>query len=258
MLRCGKSVPIHLSGHNTCLSVSVCLSVCLSVQSIGPSVRISMLCPPLISIQYSTTAGIIAEYHHVHSSTSKKVDFVLTLEPGADPNPHSAAAAVRQIEQIRSRSPCFSINHTAFEPLLKCPIAVSIETKRPGGGGSSGAEGATVQAGVWAAAQWSLLQARVREQQQHLADLPELLYLPAVVVVGHDWTLAATTRSGPKTVGLPASIIHNIRDQFGLSLSLSFSSYQPVQITIPEYTEKKADEFPLLTYTDPLDRLPHR
>ncbi|ROV87070.1 hypothetical protein VMCG_10902 [Cytospora schulzeri] len=158
----------------------------------------------LVDIEMCTTAGIIAEYHHVHSSTPKKVDFVLTLEPSADPDPYDSAAAVRQVEQIRSRSPCFSINHTAFEPLLKCPIAVSIETKRPGGGG---AEGATVQAGVWAAAQWSSLQARIekqhmqepQQQHHHHQGLPEDLYLPAMVVVGHDWTLAATTRTGTKT-----------------------------------------------------------
>ncbi|POS68968.1 hypothetical protein DHEL01_v212638 [Diaporthe helianthi] len=135
-----------------------------------------------------------AEYHHVNSTTTNKVDFVLIIEPSADPNPRHAAAAVSQIDQLRSQSPCLSINHTAFEPLLRCPIAVCMETKRPG----AGDEVATVQAGIWAAAQWSLLESLTTIEGN--CQLPGHIYLPAIVVVGHDWSLAATTRSGTETV----------------------------------------------------------
>ncbi|KAH8744668.1 hypothetical protein F5883DRAFT_439679 [Diaporthe sp. PMI_573] len=138
-----------------------------------------------------TTAGSIAEYHHVNTTTTNKVDFVLVLEPSADPiNP---AAAVSEIDQLRSRRPCLSINHTAFEPVLRCPIAVSIETKRPG----AGDEVATVQAGIWAAAHWTILQSFTAIDGK--CQLPDHLFLPTLVVVGHDWSLAATTRCKTKT-----------------------------------------------------------
>ncbi|KAH8746918.1 hypothetical protein F5883DRAFT_700018 [Diaporthe sp. PMI_573] len=128
----------------------------------------------LVDFEMCTTAGSIVEYHYVNTTTTNKVDFVLVLEPSADPiNP---AAAVSEIDQLRSRRPCLSINHTAFEPVLRCPIAVSIETKRPG----AGDEVATVQAGIWAAAHWTILQSFTAIDGK--CQLPDHLFLPTLVV----------------------------------------------------------------------------
>lgn len=134
----------------------------------------------------------------------------MIIEPSADPNPRHAAAAVSQIDQLRSQSPCLSINHTAFEPLLRCPIAVCMETKRPG----AGDEVATVQAGIWAAAQWSLLESLTTIEGN--CQLPGHIYLPAIVVVGHDWSLAATTRSGTETTIWSDFPIGNTRTILGI------------------------------------------
>ncbi|KAF3759876.1 hypothetical protein M406DRAFT_243505, partial [Cryphonectria parasitica EP155] len=99
------------------------------------------------------------------------------------------------IDVLRTRSPCFSINHTDFEPLLRSPIAISIETKHP----SASGEGAALQVGVWQAAQWSLLQSLTQSQPTSCSSTALPAFLPAITVVGHDWTLAATTRLGQKT-----------------------------------------------------------
>ncbi|KAI6523612.1 hypothetical protein MCOR16_007174 [Pyricularia oryzae] len=148
------------------------------------------------------------------------------------------------IEILRRRTPGTSINHTDFGPLNKWPIALSVETKRPGESG----EKAELQVGVWQAAQWRLLEWQRQEQKhklqipqhsrQSLAAMdvedetvegaavvgvmdpntagittpsqtsippttPDLVFLPALIIVGHDWKFAATTREdcdGGRTV----------------------------------------------------------
>lgn len=41
-------------------------------------------------------------------------------------------AVLRAIERVRRGQPGVSINHTDYRPLLRCPIAVSIESKTAG------------------------------------------------------------------------------------------------------------------------------
>ncbi|EHA58138.1 hypothetical protein MGG_16483 [Pyricularia oryzae 70-15] len=149
------------------------------------------------------------------------------------------------IETLRRRTPGTSINYTDFGPLNKWPIAISVETKRPGESG----EKAELQVGVWQAAQWRLLEWQRQEQQNKLqiprylqrslaamdmedeigegeagvrvlsqniaavtapsqililsSIIPDLVFLPALIIVGHNWKFAATTREdcdGGRTV----------------------------------------------------------
>ncbi|KAH7124513.1 hypothetical protein EDB81DRAFT_664128 [Dactylonectria macrodidyma] len=88
--------------------------------------------------------------------------------------------------------PYHVINHTDFLPLRSHPITVSIETKRRG----TGSEGAELQLGTWHAAQWNFLQDRIAAR----GSFEGLDLLPAIVIEGHRWSFAATTRKNRKTV----------------------------------------------------------
>ncbi|KAG9985570.1 hypothetical protein KCU78_g20730, partial [Aureobasidium melanogenum] len=115
----------------------------------------------------------------------KMVDFALVLE---DSEPLGAAATRLRINADKG---VFSFNHTTHSPLLRRPIAVSIETKRQG----EHFQDALDQLGVWTSA--------------HFARLTELLttagrshvrppMLPCLVAQGSDWKfiLAEKTLAG--------------------------------------------------------------
>lgn len=117
-----------------------------------------------------------------------------------------------RIDQRRRTCPLSSINHTDLESLISRPIVVSIETKRDGGS----LEQAQLQAGTWQSAQWNLLARLVagdgpdgERGRPSGVDAPDPLdalpFLPAIIIQGHDWSLAATTRVGTKKV-CPCSV----------------------------------------------------
>ncbi|KAF4985138.1 hypothetical protein FDECE_16789 [Fusarium decemcellulare] len=100
----------------------------------------------LISSMGSSTASIIQEYHRT-TSRSKKVDFCIYIEPTKDP---SYTGIEADIERLSDTLACSVINHTDFYPLRSRPIALSIETKKPG----DSWEKAKLQMGIW---EWSHL-----------------------------------------------------------------------------------------------------
>lgn len=134
------------------------------------------------------TAGIIPEHNRVRSGTKKKVDFAITFNPTRRTNEQ---AAQDRIEELQGKLPEFSINHTDYEPLRYLPIAISIKTKSPDGSEMEG----SLQMGVWHAAQWNMLQTMERDEDRPLE------FLLGIIIVGHEWFLAVTTREGNKTVG---------------------------------------------------------
>jgi hypothetical protein len=93
--------------------------------------------------------------------------------------------------------PCGVINHTDFLPLRNRPVVVGIETKKRGGGDQTEAE---LQIGTWHAAQWKMLAQLVDDVRGGGGRLDTLPFLPAVLVCGHEWSFAATTREGRKTI----------------------------------------------------------
>ncbi|KAK1761906.1 hypothetical protein QBC33DRAFT_564290 [Phialemonium atrogriseum] len=163
---------------------------------------------PLVDFTSCTSAKIIKEYLPGQTS-SKMVDFCILLSPHNiaqsdsqvppnTPTPATfsraaAAQAANAIDALRASLPCQSINHSDFGPLRRDPVAVSVETKRAGAGG----EEARLQVGTWHAAQWKLLAGLVGDAGGDLAALP---FLPAVIVTGHDWAFACTTREGRRTI----------------------------------------------------------
>lgn len=134
------------------------------------------------------------------------VDFCINLCPRqAGPD---YAHAVEAIDALRTDLTDKSINHTGHNPLLRDPIAISIETKRP----DEGNQKQTLQVGVWQTAQWWHLEKLVRIRLTRNPEPPnnfqercdeilrQLDYLPAIFVRGHEWSFAATRREGRKTV----------------------------------------------------------
>lgn len=136
----------------------------------------------VLLISISTSASIIPWYR-IDNMPGKKVDFALFIDPSYDPD---TIALVEKL--LRTRG---SINHTDFAPLEKCPVTVSIETKRH----DEGSKRANIQMGVWQAAQW-----RVLEELGGSDALKNLEFLPGLLVVGHQWSFVATSYQHGKTV----------------------------------------------------------
>lgn len=107
-------------------------------------------------------------------------------------------------------SPFQSVNQTEYPALLQRPIALSIETKVTGQNWTE----AVNQISVWLLAQWDALDDLVSRSQAQDgdassnvdagdADAPKpsaaatagLVFLPGLVVLGHDWYFVAMTRS---------------------------------------------------------------
>ncbi|KAL2802474.1 hypothetical protein BJX63DRAFT_113508 [Aspergillus granulosus] len=141
----------------------------------------------LVGFTPCTTAKIILEYLRLNLQ-AKMVDFCIYIEPEMDDIAFNAILSLRRV------LPCYVINHTDFLPLRRSPIAISIETKRQGGAQPATAE---LQLGTWHAAQWNLLEDLIARSG---GSFDGLSFLPAVIVEGHDWSFAATTREGQKTV----------------------------------------------------------
>lgn len=116
---------------------------------------------------------------------SKMVDYCMFVEP----QPCEAA----KIAELRSG--LIYINHTDYHALRQRPIVLSAESKKP----SEGGRNAQLQLSVWQAAQWAFLEDLVtaRETAEQPAMIP---FLPALIIHGHEWHFAATTRSGNTTV----------------------------------------------------------
>lgn len=181
---------------------------------------------PITSIRVSCVPSTTARLTG-HSRGSKMVDFCIALspQPQSDANMTNLSAPSttqnQRIRGLRARTHGSTVNHTDFYPLRDKPVVASVESKKPG----DGLLEAQTQVGVWQAAQWSLLDAQRRQQEQLLLQQAGgrsclavggdtasrggssgLPFLPALFIQGPQWSFAATTRQGEQTVSLlPAS-----------------------------------------------------
>ncbi|KAK1951950.1 hypothetical protein LY78DRAFT_664541 [Colletotrichum sublineola] len=115
----------------------------------------------------------------------RRVDFCVHVEP----------ESLGHVTRTLLRSPSQSINHTEFPALLHKPIGIAIETKLTG----ADWETARVQIGIWLAAQWNRLDDLVWNRGigvEHTspATAAGLVFLPAVIIQGHEWSFVALTR----------------------------------------------------------------
>lgn len=102
------------------------------------------------------------------------VDFCLIVRPDA----HEQAV----IDSRCKTRPSLTINHTDWGNLSKHPIALSIETKSQEGSLNE----ALVQIGTWHSSQWRSIIYGGRARGA-------IEFLPAIIILGHDWLFVATT-----------------------------------------------------------------
>ncbi|KAH6871897.1 hypothetical protein B0T10DRAFT_450059 [Thelonectria olida] len=143
------------------------------------------------------SAGIIPRYR-IDNVAGKKIDYALFIDPTHD------ADATSQIEALYEGQG--SVNHTNFAPLQKCPVTVSIETKRP----DESQQRANIQMGIWQAAQW-----RALEQLAGSTALKSLEFLPGVLVIGHQWNFVATSYKNGRTTLWTERSIGSTQTEFG-------------------------------------------
>ncbi|EXK76784.1 hypothetical protein FOQG_18478 [Fusarium oxysporum f. sp. raphani 54005] len=135
-----------------------------------------------------------------------RVDFCIYIDPKKDPSYGEAESDLDVLSKILL---CGVINHTDFFPLRNRPIALSIETKKPGDAWDK----AKLQLGTWDAARWAFLRhlvetykaqkARIRDQNpcpmpMDITKLPD--FLPGIIIQGHDWNLVITTQQAGRTM----------------------------------------------------------
>jgi len=128
------------------------------------------------------------------------VDFAIYLRPSFSDVASDRTEAAEALRNLRSAAPELSANHTDMEPLKEGPITVSVETKRSG----DGADKAELQIGTWQAAQWKMLAQQTERVGGSLQGLP---FLPCLIIHGHDWNFAATSREGTKTVSIQFQLL---------------------------------------------------
>ncbi|KAI1284286.1 hypothetical protein F5Y07DRAFT_21 [Xylaria sp. FL0933] len=117
---------------------------------------------------------------------SKMADYCVFIEPGPD--------EAAKINELRERWEY--INHTDYNPLLRRPIVLSAESKKPG----EGFKNAHLQLSVWQAAQWKFLLDLLAGESEGTQVPAAIPFLPALIIQGHDWYFAASTRFNNETI----------------------------------------------------------
>ncbi|KAG5791899.1 hypothetical protein H9Q69_009040 [Fusarium xylarioides] len=121
--------------------------------------------PQLDGFAPCTSASILTQYK-IKSASGKKVNYVCYINPENDP---ARPNFTTTINTIRASLEHASINHTDYIP--DCPISFSIETKR----GDESGKKAALQMG-------------------------HLLFIPGVIVQGHEWKFVASVFVDRKTI----------------------------------------------------------
>ncbi|KPM43211.1 hypothetical protein AK830_g3352 [Neonectria ditissima] len=169
----------------------------------------------LIKVATCSTASIIQEYRTLHAP-QKKIDFCVYIDAQYDPDSTETAS---YIDIVRTRLPFISINPTDDLSLLCHPIAIPIETKRPG----EGLDTANLQLSTWLSSHFVFLQRLVDlgsllppDGEQPVPSLDDIEFLPGLIVQGSSWKFIAATREGSRTVIWFGSTIGSTDDVFGI------------------------------------------
>ncbi|KAI1179467.1 hypothetical protein F4777DRAFT_532663 [Nemania sp. FL0916] len=121
----------------------------------------------------------------------KMIDFCMFIEPQDE-----ELKMLIELEK-RLRLDC-GINHTDYDPLIHRLIVLSALSMENVGVFKE----EQVQLCVWQRAQWALLESLTEFTNSGGKDAarPMIPFLPALIIQGHDWSFAATTRSGKQTI----------------------------------------------------------
>ncbi|KAK2668227.1 hypothetical protein RAB80_015607 [Fusarium oxysporum f. sp. vasinfectum] len=145
----------------------------------------------------------------------KRSTFASISIPHHDPNDTNIASTV---DAVRAHLPGLSINPTDDLSLLNNPIAIPIETKRPG----EGLDTANLQVATFLTAHLTLLQrldagASVPVQDGEKApSVDDLGLLPGLIVQGNTWNFIAASRQDSRIVIWSETSLGSTGDIFGI------------------------------------------
>ncbi|KAF4501671.1 hypothetical protein FAGAP_2124 [Fusarium agapanthi] len=169
----------------------------------------------LINVTSCSSASLIPDYR-IRFAPHKKIDFCVYLDPHHDPNDTNIPSTV---DTVCARLPGLSINPTDDLSLLSNPIAIPIETKRPG----EGLDTANLQVATFLTAHLTLLQRLVDagasvpiDDGDTAPSVDDLGFLPGLIVQGNTWNFIAASRQDSRTVIWSETSIGSTGDIFGI------------------------------------------
>ncbi|KAJ3549579.1 hypothetical protein NM208_g437 [Fusarium decemcellulare] len=169
----------------------------------------------LIKVTTCSTASIIKDYR-VRYAPDKKIDFCVYIDPQYD-NQDSEIA--RSVDTVRAQLPLLSINPTDDLALLCHPIAIPIETKRPG----EGLDTANLQVATFLSAHFALLRRLVdtgsampAEDGQSVPSIDDIGFLPGLIIQGNTWNFIAASREESRIVIWSETTLGSTGDIFGI------------------------------------------
>ncbi|KAG5795320.1 hypothetical protein H9Q69_005626 [Fusarium xylarioides] len=169
----------------------------------------------LVNVTSCSSASIIPDYR-IRFVPDKKIDFCIYLDPHHDLNDKNIASTV---DNVRARLPGLSINPTDDLSLLSNPIAIPIETKRPG----EGLDTANLQVATFLTAHLTLLQRLVDagasvpvDDAERTPSDNDLGFLPGLIVQGNTWNFIAASRQDSRTVIWSETSLGSTGDIFGI------------------------------------------
>lgn len=146
----------------------------------------------------------------------KKIDFCVYLDPRYDTIDTNIAS---QVDSVRARLPLLSINPTDDLSLLSNPIAISIETKRPG----EGLDTANLQVATFLTAHLTILQRLVDagaaipvDEGEKMPSVDDLGFLPGLIVQGNTWNFVAASRQDSRIIIWSETSLGSTGDIFGI------------------------------------------
>ncbi|KAM0543723.1 hypothetical protein ACHAPJ_012172 [Fusarium lateritium] len=169
----------------------------------------------LVKVTTCSTASVIRDYR-IRYAPDKKIDFCVYLDPHYDSNDVNIAAMV---DTVRAQLPLLSINPTDDLSLLCNPIAIPIETKRPG----EGLDTANLQVATFLSSHFILLQRLVDagaaippEDGQAVPSVDDVGFLPGLIIQGNNWNFIAASRQDSRTVIWSETSLGSTGDIFGI------------------------------------------
>ncbi|KAF5717146.1 hypothetical protein FMUND_5964 [Fusarium mundagurra] len=168
-----------------------------------------------VNVTSCSSASIIPD-SRIRFAPDKKIDSCVYLDPHHDPNDTNIASTV---DTIRACLPGLSINPTDDLSLLSNPIAIPIETKRPG----EGLDTANLQVATFLTAHLTLLQRLVDagasvpvQDGEEGPSIDDLGFLPGLIVQGNTWNFIAASRQDSRTVIWSEASLGSTGDIFGI------------------------------------------
>ncbi|KAF4961427.1 hypothetical protein FGADI_281 [Fusarium gaditjirri] len=169
----------------------------------------------LVNVTSCSSASIIPDYR-IRFAPDKKIDYCVYLDPHHDSNDTGIASSV---DTVRARLPGLSINPTDDLSLLSNPIAIPIETKRPG----EGLDTANLQVATFLTAHLTLLQRLVDagasvpvDDGEKAPSVDDLGFLPGLIVQGNTWNFIAASRQDSRIVIWSETSLGSTGDIFGI------------------------------------------